>query len=132
MNFIKWVFIIVFSLFSFVFLFFKFLSIGVNHAIENDLISNDKTIQKIQKQYVDTALKMSKEMTKQFQIPQPKPRPKISKISFSKLNKHSISSADKLCNAAIFIAMNDRSIEAKQAKKSACSHNNVNQFKLDK
>ena len=122
---LKWIFIIVFSLFLFVFLFMWFISQGIDSSLENDYISNDESIQKLQQKHIETIRQINKEVKEKFSIKVPDVVAvnKTATYQYTKPRKSTISNEDKACNSAIFQAMNDKSKESQENKKLLCSHN---------
>ncbi len=124
-KYIKNISIIVIALFLFVFAFIRMISIGIDAGIENDFISNDEGIQRLQKKHIESTKQIIKEAQDMFVISVPKAKPvnNTSTFEYTKPRKSTISSKDKACNEAIFKVMSDKSEEAKTAKKKLCAHN---------
>jgi len=125
LRYLKWFFLIVFSIFFANLLMLKFTVYSFNSFFEDDIKRMNSEIPKLQKQYENTALKMAREARKMVVTPVSKPEPvnKVATFEYTKPRKSNISLRDKACNDAIFKTMSDKSEEAKAAKKELCAHN---------
>jgi len=114
MNFIKWLLVIFVSLFLFEFLYIKFSS-----------VENIKSFEERTSGYLDSIIGISKKLTEEFQPQAPLDENifKVTHIKYTDPQNYTTSKADKLCNDAIFTAMEDHSNKAQQDKKTACAHN---------
>ncbi|MGL1956089.1 MAG: hypothetical protein OCD00_02060 [Colwellia sp.] len=122
-KYLKNISIVVISLFVFLFLFMWIISVGIDENIDNDFISNDKSINKLKQKHVELSKAIIKDLTSEFTIPPVKTVPVVATVNYTKPKKSKISLKDKACNDAIFKAMSDKSKDAQANKKRLCVHN---------
>lgn len=125
LNFIKWVLIILTSMFLAWLIPLLFWGYGLSSI--NSLSEKEKNIHaKEITTVISSGLKPVMDDIFKSALPKIKPvtvKPKVSRPQYTKSKKSNVSIRDKACNDAIFRVMRDKSKKAKEEKIILCSHN---------